>query len=126
MTRRRVYLTNEEAKKANIEKSNMRMMKLYTENPEYKKKHLEEQTKRYYEKKQQFIQLKSQLTLLKSLKSKNERDEDKELKIANSESLKYNKDDIIISHGGMISGGHSEFQIIYDKNYESKEIYILM
>ena len=94
MTRRRVYLTNEEAKKANIEKSNMRMMKLYTENPEYKKKHLEEQTKRYYEKKQQFIQLKSQLTLLKSLKSKNEKEEDKALKIENSESLKYDKDEL--------------------------------
>ena len=48
-------------------------------------------------------------------------------KLLNELSIyKENKDDIIISHGGMISGGHSEFQIIYDKNYESKDIYILM
>jgi len=66
MTRHRIYNTPEEAKKANILKSNMRMMKLYTENPDYKKKHLEEQTKRYYDKKQLFTQMKAQLTALQN------------------------------------------------------------
>ena len=37
---------------------------------------------------------------------------------------KENNDDIIIAHSGGGIGGHSKFQIIYDKNYECKDIYI--
>ena len=38
--------------------------------------------------------------------------------------FKENKDDIIIAHSGWIPGGDSVFKIVYDKNYECKDIYI--
>jgi hypothetical protein len=60
MTRHKIYNSPEEAKKGNLEKSILRMKRLY-EDPEYRRKHLDGILKRYYDKKQEFSNMKAQL-----------------------------------------------------------------
>ena len=65
MTRHKIYNSPEEAKKGNLEKSILRMRRLY-EDPEYRRKHLDGILKRYYDKKEEF---KNKLLELSNMKA---------------------------------------------------------
>jgi len=56
MTRSK-YLNEQEAKKANNERSIIRHKKLYTEDPEYKKNYVEKARLRYSKIKNQFLEI---------------------------------------------------------------------
>lgn len=66
MTRRRIYATIEEAKKANADRALARMKRLYTEDAEFKKKVQETSKSRYTTKNQEIQNLKAELQAIKN------------------------------------------------------------